>query len=241
MSLKVKFDRILGRLREQDGDGSTPEPPKPKITVETIGSNKIFYADEQQNDTLTVTVKVWFNNQLVDADSTPSGWTKTATGTYQRTISEPGQIAQQLWSYTPGGEYGSQTATAYSQARTLTKVWPAYWGIYPSDDAAVDISAVVADLCQQHRVKQNLPSTTVEVPNPTANSCWLWIVTRGTATAQPAPTPGISMMEAPVTGKTFASPIPGANWNLTGYKAYLSMHSAKAGASFGNVVITINL
>jgi hypothetical protein len=51
----------------------------------------------------------------------------------------------------------------------------------------------------------------------------------------------ISMMEAPVTGKTFASPMPGANWNLSGYKAYVSINRADAGLSFGPVKLTINL
>lgn len=240
MSIKVKFDVILGRLRECC-QGSSPTPqPVPQITVTTTGSNKTFYADEQQSDTLTVVVTVKFNGQLVDADSTPSGWTRTSTGTYERTITEPGQIARQLWSYTPGGEYGSQTATAYSEARSLTRVFPAYWGIYPGNDASGDISAIVAALKDQHRVTQYLPTTVVNVDNPTANDCWMWIVTRGEARATPEAF-DISMMEAPVTGKTFASPMPGANWNLSGYKAYVSINRADAGLSFGPVKLTINL
>lgn len=239
MSIKVKFDRILGRLREKDGDGGSPAPPLvPKITVETIGSNKTFYADMQQSDTLTVVVKIWFNGHLVDADSN-NGWTKTATGTYQRTLTEPGEIARTQWRYTPGGDYGSSTATGYSEARSLTRVYPAYWGIYPDNDASGNISAIVAALNDQHRVTQDL-NTTIEVPNQTANDCWLWIVTHNKATATPEAF-DVTMLRDPVTGKTFASPMSGTDWNLSGYKAYVSINPADAGLSFGNVKLTINL
>lgn len=241
MSIKVKFDRILGRLREMDCGGTPPPDPSALFRVSTAGDNKVFYADEKQNDTLTVVVTLRFDGQLVDADTVPSGWTRTGLGTYQRSISEPGIIAAQAWSYTPGGAYGSQTCTGNSEARSLKKVWPAYWGIWPGNDASGDITAIVADLKSQHRLTSSLPATTIEMPNPTGGSCWLWIVTHGSATAQPAPTPGISMMEEPVTGKQFDSPMPNADWRLDGYKAYVSIHSAKAGASFGNVILTVNL
>ena len=239
MSFKVKFDTVLGRLREKDAQTETPPDPNPLFEVETLPAQDLRYmADEELNPGLTVTVYTRFAGELVDADETPTGWYRTSLGTYTRHIDEPGTIAAQAWSYTPGGIYGEQTATKNSEARRLIAVYPAYWGIYPGNDATGDISAIVADLCQQHRATANV-NTTVDIPNPTANSCWLWIVTHNTADAEPTATPGISMMDTPITGKTFGSPL--ANWNMTGYKAYVSMHSAKAGASFGNIKITINL
>lgn len=234
MPIKVKFDTILGRLREKDGDGSTPTPTH-SFTVQTTPTSKSYLADEQSSPGLTVQVVTKFDGVTVDAAATPSGWTRTGLGTYTRHIDEPGTIAAQQWSYTSGGT----TYHATSPARSLTAVYPAYWGIYPSNDATIDIRAIVADLAQQHRATSDT-NTTVEVPNPTGNSCWLWIVTHGTADAEPATTPGISMMDAPVTGKSFVSPV-NPSINLSGYKAYVSMNSAKAGASFGNVKLNINL
>lgn len=244
MTIKVKFDRILGRLREKDGDGGTPTPPTPSFTQTTTPTaNQTYLADAVTFPGMTVEVRLRLDGTLVDADNTPQGWTHVSTGVYQRALSQPGTVPSQTWQHTTSASsiYGQRTLSVTSPARSCLPVYPAYWGIYPSNDAAGDITTVVASLKDQHRQTANLPQTTVEVPNPTGSSCWLWIVTKGTATAQPAPTPGINMMENPVDGKNFVSPMPGANWNLTGYKAYVSMQSAKAGASFGNVILTINL
>lgn len=241
--MKVKFDAILGRLREKDGSGGdTPTPPNPNshFTVTTSGDNKTFYADEKESDTLTVTVTLRFDNVPVDANSTPSGWTHTGTGTYERTISHPGTIAAQQWSYTPGGQYGSQTATKSSPSRSLTKVYPAYWGIFAGNDASQpDITAIVASLSGQHRVTANLPTTVVNVPNNTANDAWLWIVTKGSATALNNEF-NVNIMRDPVAGKEFTSP-RNNSIDLQGYTAYVSQNQAEAGLGFGNVKLTINL
>lgn len=237
MSIKVKFDTILGRLREKDGDGGSPTPPSHSLSVQTTPTqNQTYLADAQQSPGMTVTVVVKFDGTVVDAASTPSGWTRTALGTYTRRIDQPGTVPAQQWTYVHEGT----TYTATSPARSLTAIWPAYWGIYPSNDAEGDITAIVAALKDQHRQTSNLPTTVFTVDNPTGNDCWLWIVTKGTARATPEAF-DISMMQEPVTGKTFASPMPGANWNLTGYKAYVSINRADAGLSFGPCKITINL
>lgn len=236
MGIKVKFDTILGRLREKDGDGSTPTPSHNLSVQTTPTQNQTYLADEQTSPGMTVTVIVKFDGNIVDAASTPSGWTRTGLGTYTRHIDQPGTIAAQQWTYVHEG----RTYTATSPARSLTAIYPAYWGIYPSNDSEGDITAIVAALKDQHRQTANLPRTTVEVPNPTGSDCWMWIVTKGSATATPEAF-DVTMLRDPVTGKTFASPMPGANWNLSGYKAYVSINPADAGLSFGNVKLTINL
>lgn len=236
MAIKVKFDTILGRLREKDGDGGTPAPTHSFVAQTSPSSDKTYLADEQTSPGLTVTVTTKFDGVTVDADTTPSGWIRTALGTYTRHIDQPGDIAAQQWNYT----YGGTTYHANSAKRSLTAIYPAYWGIYPSNDSGGDITAIVASLKNQHRVTTNLPQTVYTVDNPTPNDCWLWIVTKGTARATPEAF-DISMMESPVTGKTFASPMPGADWDMTGYKAYVSINRADAGLSFGPVKLTINL
>ena len=205
MPIKVKFDPILGRLRE--GCDCDPEPTVPDLLATTTPSaNQTYLADEVQSPGMTVVVTLAFRGTPVDADATPQGWTRTAT----------------------------------SEVRSLTAVYPAYWGIYPGNDTTGDISSIVAALKDQHRETHNVGPTVVTVDNPTGSPCWLWIVTRGTAKATPEAF-DVSMMDDPATGKTFTSPMPGANWSLSGYKAYVSINRADAGLSFGPVKLTINL
>ena len=138
MSLKVKFDRILGRLREADVETPTPPAPSHTFTATTSGSNKTYYADEKETDTLTVTVTLRYDGNPVDADTNgvPSGWEKVPNtiGQYSKTISGSGSTGNGTFSYTANGE----TKTASAQSKTLTKKWPAYWGVYPSGTRSED-------------------------------------------------------------------------------------------------------
>ena len=243
MSIKVKFDTILGRLRERDGDGPAPQPepdPAPLFTVSTSPSADVIYmADAVACPGLTVTVNTRFGGVPVDADATPAGWTRTGTGTYTRSLQSPGTVAAQAFSLTPGGQYGTQTVTKSSQARSLKAVRPAYWGLWPSPDASGDIGEAVASIAAQHRLTADMPATTVELPNPSADDRWLWIVTAGSATATPEAF-SVSILRDPVTGKSFASPVD-AGIQLDGYKAYVSIYPADAGLSFGNVRLSVKL
>jgi hypothetical protein len=246
MSLTVIFDRILGRLRETDyegggGGGSDVPDPTSHFDVKTTPTaNQKYYADQETSPGMTVTVTLKFDNALVDADATPNGWTHVSTGIYTKTISDPGTVAPQQWSYTPGGVYEERTAVKSSPGRSLSAVYPAYWGIYPGNTVNRDITAVVAALnSQSRRVTANMPTTVVNVPNNTQDDCWMWIVTKGSATATPESF-DISMMEEPVSGMAFTSPING-EIDLIGYKAYVSTNKADAGLGFGNVKLTINL
>ncbi len=246
MSLTVIFDRVLGRLREKDyegggGGGSYVPDPTSHFTVETTPrSNPRYFADAQTSPGMTVTVTLKFDGTLVDADATPSGWMRQSTGVYTKTLAEPGTVDAQSWSYTPGGVYEERTAVKSSPSRSLTVVYPAYWGIFAGNDASQpDITAIVASLSGQHRVTANLPTTVVNVPNDTQDDCWLWIVTKGSATATPESF-DISMMEEAVDDVHFTSPVNG-EISLEGYKAYVSINKADAGLGFGNVKLTINL
>ena len=246
MSLTVIFDRILGRLRETDyegggGGGSDVPDPTSHFTVTTTpSSNQKYFADEETSPGMTVTVTLKFDNVLVDADATPNGWTHVSTGVYTKSISDPGTVASQQWSYTPGGVYEERTAVKSSPARSLSAVYPAYWGIYQTNTVGSDITEAVKTFGQQgRRVTANMPTTVVNVPNNTEEDCWLWIITKGSATATPESF-DISMMEAPVSGLSFTSYL-NDEIDLTGYKAYVSTNKADAGLGFGNVKLTINL
>lgn len=238
MSLKVKYDVVLGRLREKDGDGGDTPTPSPTFTVTTTGSNKTYYADEKQTDTLTVVAECRYDGNLVDADSVPSGWERASLGTYSKTISGSGTIAKTTFTYTP---QGGSALTAKSDAKTLTKVWPAYWGIYPSDDTSdPNITDMVSEFEKLgNRVTSKMVNNVVNIPNQTENDCWLWIVTRGSAAATPEAF-DITILRDPVTGMEFTSPMD-PTIELDGYKAYLSINKADAGQGFGNVKLSINL
>lgn len=245
MSLTVIFDRILGRLRETDyesgGGGDVPDPTS-HFSVTTTPGNQQFFADAETSPGMTVMVTLKFDNNLVDADATPNGWTRQSLGIYTKSIAQPGTINSQQWSYTPGGVYEQRTAVKSSPARSLTAVYPAYWGIYPGyiESIDADLTPVVAALnAQSRRVTQNMTNQVVNVPNNTQEDVWLWIVTKGSATATPESF-DISMIEAPVDNLQFTSPING-EIDLTGYKAYVSINKADAGLGFGNVKMSISL
>lgn len=248
MSLTVIFDRVLGRLREKDyegggGGGSDVPDPMSHFSVKlTPDVNQKYFADAQTSPGMTVTVTLKFDGALVDADATPLGWTRQSLGVYTKSIAQPGTVAPQQWSYTPGGVYEQRTAVKSSPARSLSAVYPAYWGIYPGKLGATDrdITPIVAQLyAQSRRVTSDMPTTVVNVPNDTQDDCWLWIVTKGSATATPESF-DISMMEEAVDDVYFTSPVNG-EISLEGYKAFVSINKADAGLGFGNVKLTINL
>lgn len=238
MSLKVKFDVILGRLREKDGDGNTPTPTH-TFTATTTGNNKTYYADEKETDSLTVTVTLRYDGNTVDADSVPSGWTRTALGTYQKTVNGSGTIAATTFTYTP---QGGSARTATSQARTLTKVWPAYWGTYPMGTVPSGrIDSIAVALAAQHRETDDVANRVVNVPDDPKDDMWLWVVTHGSATVVDANF-NMNIMESPVSVADFASPISGTNFDLSGYKVYVSTWPAEAGqGGFGDLKINITL
>ena len=247
MSLTVIFDRILGRLRETDyeggGSGGSDVPdPTDHLTVDTTPKNNPrYFADETQPiPPMTVTVTLRFDGDLVDADAIPNGWTHQSTGVYTKTLDEPGTVDAQQWSYTPGGVYEERTAVKSSPAKSLTVVYPAYWGIFPSNTVNRDITAVVAALyAQGRRVTANMSNNVVNVPNNTEEAVWLWIVTKGSATALSNEF-NVSVVNDPVSGMEFTSPIDG-EIDLNGYKAYVSKNSAAPGHGTGNVKLSINL
>lgn len=239
MSIKAKFDVILGRLREADGDGGDTPTPAPTFTVTTTGSNKTYYADQLQTDTLTVVAECRYDGNLVDADSVPSGWERASLGTYSKTISGSGTVSATTFTYTP---QGGSALTAKTSARSLTKVWPAYWGTYPSE-VVVDerLDGVVANLAAQHRATSNVVNTVANIPADQSQDVWLWVVTHGSALVVDNNL-GANIMNAPVNAPNFDSPMQGADFELSGYKLYVSTWPAEAGqGGFGELKINITL
>lgn len=239
MSLTVKFDRILGRLREADVETPTPPAPSHTFTATTTGSDKTYYADEKETDTLTVTVTLRYDGNPVDADTNgvPSGWEKVPNtiGQYSKTISGSGSTGAATFSYTANGE----TKTANAQSKTLTKAWPAYWGMMASNDTAGNIDTIVASLATQHRETSNVSNRTINVEGDPKNDMWLWVVTHGSATVVDA-TFNQNVMEQPVNLSEFESPM-NAQISLAGYKVYVSTWPIEAQQAGYQAKLSINL
>ncbi len=239
MTIKVKFDPILGRLREKDGDGGDTPTPTPVFTVTTIGDNKTYYADQKQTDTLTVVAECRYDDNLVDVANPPQGWERASLGTYSKTISGTGTVGATTFTYTPEG---GSPLSAKTTAKTLTKKWPAYWGTYPSGVLPEGrIDTIAANLASQHRATANVVNSVVNVLDDPNQDVWLWVVTHGSATVVDN-TLGANIMNSPDNVADFASPMQGANFDLSGYKVYISTWPAEAGqGGFGELKINITL
>ena len=121
-------------------------------------------------------------------------------------------------------------------------MWPAYWGTYPSEILLDDrLDGVIADLKAQHRATANVVNSVVDIPADPTEDIWLWVVTHGSATVLDNSL-GASIMNAPVNSPDFDSPMPGASFELSGYKIYVSTWPAEAGqGGFGELKINITL
>lgn len=100
--------------------------------VLTTNGSATRYADTDATVTLTVTVTTKFNGTLTDADSTPSGWTKSSTGTYTKSLTAAtGSIGAAAFSLTPDASSKYKNCTTVSKnstAKSITVVNPIYYG-----------------------------------------------------------------------------------------------------------------
>ena len=200
------------------------------ISPTTSGQN--YMVDEAASTTMTVTVKTRFNGTLVDCDSTPSGWTRTATGTYQRSVTGASGTVAGSFTYTiSGGTYDGLTVTASSSA-SISKTYPCFYGFAASASAA-DIATVIPTLTRW--IGSLTP--TAALNNQLATAGYFWIVTRGSATATQL---GSSILRAAVTGVSFTS-TRNSDITLSGYKVYITTNSAAAGGKFDNVALSISI
>ena len=201
-----------------------------KWVVDTAVAGQSYYADVATSTTMTVTVTTRFNGTLVDCNTTPSGWTRTATGTYTRSVSgASGTVPAATFGYTVvGGTYDGLTVSKSSSAKSITVTYPAWYGFSPAADfATLDLSALT-------RRTSNL-GTTSTVTNATGNGCYLWIVTHGSASATSM---NLNILATINSSASFPSP-DDADISLSGYKVYRSNLTYDLG-SFGiNMAINV--
>lgn len=205
-----------------------------KFTIETTASGTSYYTDTATQTTMTVTVKTKYNGNLVDANDTPSGWTKTGTGTYTKSVTgESGtSISATEFYYTTSGV----TVHKSSTTKTISSTNPAYYGLVASNNGsptAETLSQIVSGLGRITSAK----NATETISNSSADTCYLWILTKGTAEATQF---GINILENALSGKSFTSP-QNSEINMTGYKLYISSNPVASGSSYTNVNLKINL
>lgn len=217
-----------------------------KFNINTSVSGQSFVADQQSTTTMVVTVALTFDGTVVDADATPSGWLKTpnAVGVYTRTISNAatGTIGAQAFDYTPGsGTYAGIKCTKSSASKSITAVYPIWFGFIPSNNAADFISEGVLDVSAAGLAgltRQTVSKTINKgaLNNGTANTAWYWALTHNNATATDTMT-SANMFNSKVDTKVLSN-----GYTLNGYKLFISKASATAGGDLSsNCTVNISI
>mgnify|MGYP007032339385 CR=1 FL=1 len=219
-------DKIAAELRDE---------ALGKYTITTDANPTSFVRDIKSEETMTVTVTLEFYGSNVDPDFTPTGWGKSETGVY--TKQSTSSVSTQAWEYTPpSGKYEGIQMSKDSSSKSITGIYPAYYGIVPSGDTS-NINNMVS---QYLNTSDTRTTTSVNsdksFTNETGQQAWLWILTYGTATARQS---GTSILQNPTT-LSFISPNNG-NITMSEYKLYISKNPIGVGLPLSNVSINITL
>ena len=79
--LNAPYNWVMQKMRDELYDLALE-----KLSVGTVATDDTYITDVVTSTTMVVTVTVKFDNVKVDADETPSGWTRTGTGTYTKSV-----------------------------------------------------------------------------------------------------------------------------------------------------------
>jgi hypothetical protein len=223
---------------DQQRTAGIAEEARAKFTVSTAVTGNSRVADTAATTTMTVTVTTKFDGVNVDCDATPSGWTRTATGAYTKTLANAasGSIAAQPFTYTPpaSSPYAGIVCTKSSEAKSIVVTYPAWYGFVASTDASPgNIIQIIASLTR----RTSKLTQTADLTNGLETAGYYWILTHSTASATQS---GNNILRAVVSGREFPSPND-IGITLTGYNLYISTNSASAGGKFGDVALTINV
>mgnify|MGYP006988832844 CR=1 FL=1 len=206
------------------------EEAKSKFSVSTATSGTSSYSvDALASATMTVTVTTKFDGVAVDCDSTPSGWTRTGTGIYARSVTSTdgssASVSAATFTYTPqSGTYQDLTVSKPSAAKSIAVTTPFYYGWADSALTATGVATAIAGLT---RKDANTGSGTFSTAPSGTKKFWIVVPSGRTATGKQL---GNSIMAAAVTSGGFASPQNPAI-TLTGYNVYISTNEFDTAAS----------
>jgi hypothetical protein len=206
-----------------------------KYSVTTDSSPTSFVRDMKTEETMTVTVTVKFDGSNVNVNNTPDEWSSPSTGVY--TKQSTSSVAAQAWEYTPSsGKYEGISLNKNSSTKSISGIYPAYYGIVPSEN-----TSNIDDMVGQYLNTSGTRTTTAvssdkSFANTTGQQAWLWILTHGTATARQS---GTSILRDYST-VSFTSP-NNTDITMSGYKLYISKNPIGAGLPLSNVSVNITL
>ena len=222
----TKYKQWLdGKMRAENQSALQAEADSKFTLTQTGDNDKTRYADVSEHESLEVVVTLKFDGVNVDAESTPSGWTKTSTGVYRRTTTDA-NIASQQFQYKPGGKYGDIVCKKSSAGRTITVSYPIWYG-YASTNNAGNASSVITSLTKTYTA---INKTSYEFNNNSGGERYLWAVTRGSATI----TRLADIMNSPVS---VTLSVGTGGIELSGYKAYISTNTIIGNQMFDKFII----
>lgn len=228
--LNAPYNWVIRKMQEELYDLAME-----KYVVSTTAANDTYITDVVTSTTMTVTVALTFDGVAVDADSTPTGWTKeSGVGIYTKTITgASGTVAATDFTYTPAsGEFQGITVTKKSAEKKISAINPIFFGFATTNDQA-QLASVIGTLIRQTTKKQS----TGDLVNNTGAVAYYWILTKSTATATQL---GSTILNAPIPNKSFIS-TQNSSITMTGYNLYISTLNCAAGGSITNVSLTINV
>ena len=167
-----ELDEIKDRLDEET---------RTRFTLQTTAQNDRYYADTSIDTTMTVSVNTLFDNELVDIDTIPDGWTRTGLGTYAQSIrgtfDENNTIKSQLFTY----EYNKLRISKSSEEKTISMVFPAYYGLTDSNIGIYSPEDMTQFIRVLTRTTNSIENQPITIQNTSRNSLFMWFVTLGKA------------------------------------------------------------
>lgn len=201
-----------------------------KFSVTTSGSAS-YVADEADCTTLEVTVTLEFDGASVDADSTPSGWTRTAKGTYTKSVSgASGTIEAQSFSHTPSaGKYNGIELAKSSEKKSIAVIYPIWYGFIDSNSAD-NFDTKFESLT---RKADDNYSHTGKFTNTANKTAWFWALTHNTASA-------VDKFTGEMFNSAVSKTVSSGGYTLENYKLYITKKNAPAGDDLsGDCTVTI--
>lgn len=207
------------------------EEARAKFTVTTSVTGNSRVADTDETTTMIVTVVTKFDGVNVDCDTTPSGWTRTATGTYQKTLANAssGTIAAQAFTYTPpaSSPYAGIVCTKSSTAQSIAVTWPTYTGWATAKNVA-NIVWSTGIVRRTAPIGSSTALTDITETNATGFDAYFFILSRSASVR--CQQSGNTVIDAALTNVSFTSPSD-EEITLTGYRLYFTTADFAAGAS----------
>ena len=227
--LNAPYNWVMQKMRDELYDLAME-----KFSVGTVAVDDTFITDVVTSTTMVVTVTVKFDNVKVDADETPSGWTRTSTGTYTKSVTgASGSVAAAEFSYTPtSGQFEGITVAKNSTQKNISAINPIFYGFATTNDQA-QLASVIGTLTRRTARLQQV----ADLVNNTGGVAYYWILTKSTATATQL---GSTILNPPIPNKSFTS-TQNPSITMTGYNLYISTLNCAAGGKITNVTLTINI